>query len=183
MRAVLALKRLKNLPPSVTRQLFISTVCPTLDYASVIWAGQITSKLQPLLRKIQQIGASAIIGAFRTVALSILESEAGIDSYTRRHNIQRLQFWIDKNSLPLTNPLARISTRKFTRFVSPLQKMAEEYSAIPLSKCEIIQPYCIAPWAEKPLVYLPTNAEMARKEAKPQQGLTAVLSTSGKKDY
>lgn len=79
MRAVLALKRLKNLPPSVTRQLFISTVCPSLDYASIIWAGQITTKLQPLLRKIQQIGASAIIGGFKTVALSILESEAGID--------------------------------------------------------------------------------------------------------
>lgn len=59
--------------------------------------------------------------------------------------------------------------------------MAEEYSAIQLSKCEIIQPYCIAPWAEKPLVYLPTDIETARTEAKPEQGLIAVLSTSGKR--
>lgn len=180
MRAVLALKRLRNMPPPVTRQLFISAVCPSLDYASVIWASQVTSKLQPLLRKIQQIGASAIIGAFRTVALSILESEAGIDSYMRRHEVQRLQFWINKNSLPPTNPLARISTRRFSRFVSPFQKMAEEYSAIQLSKCEVIQAYCIAPWVQKPLVHIPINAETARTQAKPQQGLTAVLSTSGR---
>ena len=126
-------------------------------------------------------GTSAIIGAFRTVALSILESEAGISSYTTRHRVQKLQFWIDKNLLPPTNPLARIRTRRFSRFVYPFQRMAEEYSAIQLSKWEIIQPYCIAPWAEKPLVYLPNDAETARTEAKLEQGLTAVLSTSGKR--
>lgn len=168
------------MPSSVTRQLFISAVCPSLDYASVIWASQVTSKLQPLLRKIQQTGASAIIGAFRTVALSILESEAGIDSYMRRHEVQRLHFWIDKNSLLPTNPLARISTQRFSRFVSPFQKMAEEYSAIELSKCEVIQPYCIAPWVQKPLVHIPISAETAQTQAKLQQGLTAVLSTSGR---
>ena len=56
--------------------------------------------------------------------------------------------------------------------------MAEKYSTIQLSKCETIQPYCIAPWVRKLLVHIPVNAEIARTQAKPQQGLTAVLSTS-----
>lgn len=80
MRAVLALKRLKNLPLSITRQLFTSAVCPSVDYASVIRASQVTTKVQPLLRKIQQIGAQAITGVFKTAALPISESEAGISS-------------------------------------------------------------------------------------------------------
>ena len=58
--------------------------------------------------------------------------------------------------------------------------MEEEYSAIQLSKCEVIQPYCIAPWDRKPLVYIPINAETALAQAKPQQGLTAVLRASGR---
>ena len=120
------------------------------------------------------------MGAFRTVALFILESEAGIDSCMRRHEVQRLQFWIDENSLPSTKPLARISTQRFSRFVSPFQKMADEYSAIQLSKCEVIQLYCIAPWVQKPLVYIAINAETAQTQAKPQQGLTAVLCTSSR---
>ena len=63
---------------------------PSFDANAMIKA------LQQSLRKIQQIGASAIIGAFRTVALSILESEAGIDSYTRRHEVQILKGMIDR---------------------------------------------------------------------------------------
>ena len=43
MQAVLALKRLKNLPPSVTCQLFISTVCPSLDMLRLY--GQVKSPL------------------------------------------------------------------------------------------------------------------------------------------
>lgn len=58
--------------------------------------------------------------------------------------------------------------------------MAEEYSAIQLSKCEVIQPNYIAPWVQKPLVHIAINVETARTQAKPQQGLTAVLSTSSK---
>lgn len=50
MRAVLAFKRLRKIPLSVTLQLSNWTVCPSLDYSSVIWASQISTKLQPLLR-------------------------------------------------------------------------------------------------------------------------------------
>ena len=58
--------------------------------------------------------------------------------------------------------------------------MAEEYLAIQFSKCKVIQPYCIAPWDQKLLVYIPIDAETSRTEAKLQQGLNAVLSTFGK---
>lgn len=40
--AALALKRLKNLKPEVTRQLFVSTLAPLVDYASPIWAPDAT---------------------------------------------------------------------------------------------------------------------------------------------
>ena len=33
IKAALALKRLKNLKPDITRQLFISTIAPVVDYA------------------------------------------------------------------------------------------------------------------------------------------------------
>jgi hypothetical protein len=37
MKAVLALRHLRVLPPSVARQLFISTVASKIDYAALVW--------------------------------------------------------------------------------------------------------------------------------------------------
>ncbi len=93
-------------------------------------ASQVTIKLQLLLWKIQQIKASAIIEAFKTVTFYILKLESEIVSYIRKHKTQKLQFWIDKNSLSFTNSLSQISKRRFSQFVSKFQKMAEEYSTI-----------------------------------------------------
>lgn len=49
IKAALALKRLKNLKPEITRQLFVSTVAPVVDYASPIWVpGATLSSLRTL---------------------------------------------------------------------------------------------------------------------------------------
>lgn len=64
IKAALAIKRLRNLRPKVTRHLFVSTVAPVVDYASPIWApGASTSALRRL-NNVQRIGAQAIIGGF-----------------------------------------------------------------------------------------------------------------------
>lgn len=178
LRAVLALKRLKNLPPSVSRQLFVSTVCPVVDYASVLWGQQVTANLRPGLAKIQRLGAQSVTGAFKSVALTILESEAGIFHWTKRHKTQEMQFWIDRQTLPVTNPLARISTKMFSRFVSPLQKIAQDYSHLELSYCEVIRPYYVPPWHSSPFVEIAQKAEAARKKAEALQGLVEVINTT-----
>lgn len=67
--AALSLKRLRNLHPKSTRQLFKSTVAPLVDYASVIWSPGVGKSTLKKLDQIQRIGAQAITGAFRTVAL------------------------------------------------------------------------------------------------------------------
>ena len=42
IKAALVLKRLKNLKPEITCQLFVSTVAPMVDYALPIWASGTT---------------------------------------------------------------------------------------------------------------------------------------------
>ena len=42
IKAALALKRLKNLKPETTCQLFVLTVAPVVDYALPIWAPDAT---------------------------------------------------------------------------------------------------------------------------------------------
>ena len=63
LTAALALKRLRNISPSVARQLFGATVAPAMDYASSIWMytgkGQIKA-----MEQAQRVGAQAIIGSF-----------------------------------------------------------------------------------------------------------------------
>ena len=68
IKAALALKRLKNLKPETTRQLFVSTVAPVVDYALPIWAPGATLSSLRTFDTIQRIGAQAVIGGFHTVA-------------------------------------------------------------------------------------------------------------------
>ena len=63
------------------RQLYTATVTAITDYAASTWyrlqiKGMMKAKKD--LDAIQRLGAQAIIGAFRTVSLSILEAEADL---------------------------------------------------------------------------------------------------------
>lgn len=86
VNAALALKRLKNLRPKVARKLFHAKIVPVVDYASPIWSPSLSVSLINKLNIPQKIDAQAIIGAFRTVAGSIAESEAGLISQTTSHH-------------------------------------------------------------------------------------------------
>lgn len=59
-----------------------------MDYASLIWSPGLSASLINKLNIPQKIGAQAIIGAFRTVAGSIAESEAGLDPPIILHHKQ-----------------------------------------------------------------------------------------------
>ena len=85
MTAVLALRRLRGLPPPVARQLFISTVASKIDYAASVWcSARKDAIVAPWIGRpfeaIQRIATQAIVGVFRTAALPIAEAEAGIES-------------------------------------------------------------------------------------------------------
>ena len=78
IKAALALKRLRNLKPETSRQLYKATVAAATDYASVIWSPGATLKTLSMLDQVQRIGSQAIIGAFRTTALAVSEVEASL---------------------------------------------------------------------------------------------------------
>jgi len=78
LRAVLALKRLRALRPGTTRQLFMATVIPTVDYASFVWTARTLTTVTKLLEPIQRFAAQAVTGLFRTVALPIAQAGAHI---------------------------------------------------------------------------------------------------------
>lgn len=89
IKAALALKRLKNLKPEISRLLFTSTVAPVVVYASPIWAPSATQSSLRTLDTVQRIGAQAITGGFRTIARCVAESKAGIEPRSLRHHYQQ----------------------------------------------------------------------------------------------
>ena len=67
--AVLGLKKLRNLCPESTQQLFKFTIAPIVDYALRIWSLGIEISTLKKLGQIQRIRVQAIIEAFCSVAL------------------------------------------------------------------------------------------------------------------
>lgn len=51
LEAAMCLRRLKMLPPQTARQLFMATVAPTMDYASMVWAHTCGKKQQRWLSR------------------------------------------------------------------------------------------------------------------------------------
>ena len=101
IKAALALKRLKNLRPEVTRKLFYSKVTSITDYASPISGPAAAQYTIEKLDKVQKIGAQAITGAFCTVSLLIAESEASLVPTQARLHRQVLNTWIKWHTKPL----------------------------------------------------------------------------------
>ena len=88
LNAALALKRLHNLRPEISRRLFRATVSPVVDYPSPIWALGCTKSSLAKLNVIQKIEGQAIIGCFKTVARNVMEVEAGMETVESRHQKQ-----------------------------------------------------------------------------------------------
>lgn len=84
MEAVLALRQLRGLPPSVARQLFSSTVASKIDYAAFVWwpirqVSIVAAGVGRPFEAIQRVAFQAVVGAFQNTALVIAEAEAGIE--------------------------------------------------------------------------------------------------------
>ena len=169
LNAALALKRLRGLPPSVSRQLFTAVVTPRVDYASTVWAHACTSTERKALDRVQKIGAQAITGAFKTVATTVAEAEANIATTQSRHSKQALKMWIKIQTLPPSHPLAKLNTRAFQRFISPLQRIARNYSNIPAEKMETITPFALAPW--EPRLQAPGHSRGRQRQIERQAEL------------
>lgn len=109
MRAVLALRRLRAIPPVVARQLFTATVAPKIDYAASVWCcpsrHRVVAKwIEKPLSMIQRIASQAIVGCLKTVTLHIAEAEAGIEPVVTRLRKRVLKHWVKCHTLPRSHP-------------------------------------------------------------------------------
>jgi hypothetical protein len=95
--AAMALKRLRMVSSSTARQLFESTVAPVVDYASNVWMHACGTAGMASLNRVQRVGAQAIIGSFRTVAVAVAvavaETEASIRTVRERHADRATKLW------------------------------------------------------------------------------------------
>ncbi len=154
LEAVLELRRLRGVSAATARQLFTSTVAPTVDYASSVWMHAFKDRLVGPINRVQRIGAQAIVGTFLTVATSVAEAEAHIASAQERFWRRATKLWTDMHALPDTNPLRRNTSRmrKFRRqHRSPLYQVAEALKDIPMEELETIKPFTLAPWEKRAL--------------------------------
>lgn len=181
--AALGLKRLKNLRPESTRQLFKSTVAPVVDYASVIWSPGSTKSALKKLDQIRRIGAQAVTGAFRTVAFQISETEAGLQSISLRHYLQQRAAWISWHTKPKEHRFWKVkksTSLNNTRWISPLQRIAEKLKTITplLANIEKIRPYTRAPEMQHACVTIPKTKEQRVQEAKTYKGAAVYVDSS-----
>jgi hypothetical protein len=91
---------------------------------------------------------------FRTVATAIGEAEASIPTVLKRHQGKATAFWVSLRTLPPMNPLTKLHTGKYKKFISPLQRTAWAFHRTPTAELECIQPYTIAPWEARVLVQI-----------------------------
>src|SRR4051794_32985687 len=108
----------------------------------------------PALNRVQRKGVQAITRVFRTVATVIGEAEASIPTILKRHESKAAAFWVNLRTLPPTNPLARLHTGRYRRFLSPLQRIAWAFHRTPTAAMERIQPYTLGPWEARVLVQI-----------------------------
>ncbi|KAH8193847.1 hypothetical protein TruAng_011991 [Truncatella angustata] len=149
LEAAIELERLKGLPPATARQLFTAMVALILDYASNVWRFACDDRLMHLVNRIQKVGAQATVSAFNKVAEEVAEAEAHILPARSRFAKRAIKLWVDIHTLPSSNPLRTAGFRMFTRFISPMQQLAEDMSEVPISRLETIDAYAAEPWNER----------------------------------
>lgn len=66
VKPALALKRLQNLRPETSRQLFKATIAGVTNHVSLIWFPGATIKTLSMLDQVQQVGSQAITSTFCT---------------------------------------------------------------------------------------------------------------------
>ena len=150
LEATMELKRLKGLSPATARQLFTAMVAPVVDYASNVWRHSCNGKKAKWLDRVQKIGAQAITGAFRTVAIAVAEAEAHISSVQDRLWKRAMRLWVELHTLPDSNPLRREASKMVrvwkNGFQSPFQQVAIAFNCAGFENLETIQPFTLTPW-------------------------------------
>jgi hypothetical protein len=179
--AAMALKRLRLVSPRTARQLFGATVAPVMDYASSVWMHACGGKGLTLMNRVQKVGAQAITGAFRTVAVAIAESEASIRTVVERHWNRATKLWVNFHTLPKVHPLSKLNTKALRRFVSPLQKIAQAHHSTPMDGMEIIKAYAIAPWEPRLPAVIESEPDKATRLANDARGMRIATSSSERK--
>ena len=182
LKAAMALRRLRGLRPATSRQLFKALVAPVVDYASVVWSHACTGGMTRTMDRVQKTGAQAVTGAFRTVATAVAEAEATLATAQDRFTNRALKMWIKMQTLPTSHPLAKLNTKAFKRFPSPLQKMATMFSGIPTERMETILPFTLAPWTSRLNVTVELDQDKATSEASQRAGVVIATSCSQKND-
>ncbi|KAJ5215587.1 uncharacterized protein N7498_001994 [Penicillium cinerascens] len=153
MEAVLALRRLHGLPPSVARQLFTSTVASKIDYAATVWCSIrqdsiVAAGIGRPFEAIQRVVSQAIVGVFRNTALVIAEAEAGIEPTVVRLRARILKHWIVCHTLPKDYPFwscRAAAAMQDGSYPSPFKILAK-YGPQCLSDMEVIRPFPLDPW-------------------------------------
>ncbi|GAA93188.1 reverse transcriptase, partial [Aspergillus luchuensis IFO 4308] len=178
IRAVLALKRLRGVSPNTARRLFTAMVTSTVDYAASVWCTpkgdvSVPNWVVKALKPIQRYATQAITGAFRSVSLTIAESEASIEPIETRLRKRILRHWIKCHTLPTTHPFWHC--RRQAEFVartysSPFMKLRDLCS--PRPEMEIIQPFALSPWSSTLQDFISLSA-CSMKKGSIQVGLTA----------
>jgi hypothetical protein len=125
LQACLALQAIKGVRPTQMRQLFRSCVLPIVDYAASVWFGpgqRGTLRLCHALEKVQRTGARAILRAWTTVALPILEAEAYIENTKARLTRKVTAHAVKILMLPMDNPVRKavVHVQGIRRYASPL---------------------------------------------------------------
>lgn len=121
------------------------------------------------LDQIEIIGAQAIIGGFRTVALPIAEAEAGLQPTTLRHYFQQKSTWINWHTKPEQHRFWKVKKSiclDNTRWILSLQRVANKLKEITpmLANIENIWPYTRSAMAQYIKVVISETKYTAIKE-------------------
>ena len=102
----MALSTVRGLRPAAMRQLYMSTVASKLDYAAPVWfhSEKQGSRSHKTFEAVQKIGSRTILGAYKTAAGLILESEAGLLPTTLRLERRVMQYVINLHILLKEHP-------------------------------------------------------------------------------
>ena len=182
LRTALALKRLRGLRPDTTRQLFLSTVAPSIDYASPIWSSSISRLVTKLLQPAQKIAAQAITGTFRTTAIQIAEVEADIEPLCMRWQRQRARFWTSLATTPKQHPyheVAQMLRANTKRFQSPLLSLRKELDGDLFKNIETIYPGIQAPWEQRIQITIRSREDASQLLSIPPQDRELLVFTAG----
>lgn len=175
-KAVLALSSLGStrigIGQKLFRQVYVTTVCPKMDYAAIVWHhfGK-TSAATHAFELVQNIAARKILGAFRTTSTYALAYDANLTPAATRLDkavalaAARIAYLPEAN--PVRERLRSCQTYQRRTFASRLDTLARSV-VVNLPRCDDLQPIPLAlkplSWVSPLVVHLPPDADEAIKD-------------------